>query len=129
MNVKSGNTALFSEERIINLINNDGGKVNYYGKIMTSIEANRCFDLLFQNILWENEEVVIFGKHIVTKRKVAWYGDSKLLVYLFEYYKTSISMDKRTYTPEAESRGTCWNKIQFLFVEFVSQRTGRNGVA
>jgi len=41
MNVKSGNTALFSEERIINLINNDGGKVNYYGKIMTSIEANR----------------------------------------------------------------------------------------
>jgi hypothetical protein len=76
MNVKSGNTALFSEERIINLINNDGGKVNYYGKIMTPIEANRCFDLLFQNILWENEEVVIFGKHIVTKRKVAWYGDS-----------------------------------------------------
>jgi alkylated DNA repair dioxygenase AlkB len=29
-----------------------------------------------QNILWENDEVIIFGKHIVTKRKVAWYGDS-----------------------------------------------------
>src|SRR6476620_1879549 len=79
MNVKSGNTVLFSEERIINLINNDGGKVNYYGKIMTPNEANRCYDLLFQNILWENEEVVIFGKHIVTKRKVAWYGDSSCL--------------------------------------------------
>lgn len=86
MNIKSGNTAMFTEERIINLINNDGGKVNYYGKIMTPIEANRCFDLLFQNILWENEEVVIFGKHIVTKRKVAWYGDSS---YLYTYSNTT----------------------------------------
>ena len=58
MNVKSGNTALFSEERIINLINNDGGKVNYYGKIMTPNEANRCYDLLFQNILWKNEHIL-----------------------------------------------------------------------
>jgi len=43
---------------------------------MSPIEANRYFELLLQKILWDNEEVIIFGKHIITKRKVAWYGDS-----------------------------------------------------
>lgn len=33
----------------------------------------------YVNILWKNDEVIIFGKHIVTKRKAAWYGDSDYL--------------------------------------------------
>jgi hypothetical protein len=57
-----------------NILNKDG-TVNYYGKILSSEEANQYFGLLMQNILWGNE-VIIFGKHIVTKRKAAWYGDS-----------------------------------------------------
>jgi alkylated DNA repair dioxygenase AlkB len=77
--------ALFTDESIINLLDKEG-TVNYYGKIMTLTEANRYFDLLLQNILWENENVVIFGKHIVTKRKVAWYGDSN---YLYTYSNTT----------------------------------------
>jgi len=28
------------------------------------------------DIEWRNDEAVIFGRHIVTKRKVAWYGDN-----------------------------------------------------
>jgi alkylated DNA repair dioxygenase AlkB len=39
-----------------------------------------------QNILWKNDEVVIFGKHIVTKRKAAWYGDSD---YSYTYSNTT----------------------------------------
>ena len=69
------------EERITNLLNRDG-IVNYYGKIMTSLEANRYFELLLNNILWENDKAIIFGRCIVTKRKVAWYGDSD---YLYTY--------------------------------------------
>ena len=49
---------------------------------MAPLEANRYFALLFDNILWENDKAIIFGKHIVTKRKVAWYGDSE---YLYTY--------------------------------------------
>jgi hypothetical protein len=56
--------------------------VNYYGKVLPSTEANQYFDLLMQNILWKNDEVVIFGKHIVTRRKAAWYGDPD---YLYTY--------------------------------------------
>src|SRR5690606_2788372 len=51
------------------------GVVNYYGKLFTSQAANSYFDRLFDTIAWKNDEAVIFGKHIITKRKVAWYGD------------------------------------------------------
>ena len=69
-------------EYIVGNILNQGGTVNYYGKILSSEEANQYFGLLMQNILWEKDEVIIFGKHITTKRKVAWYGDSE---YVYTY--------------------------------------------
>ena len=62
-----------------NFLHKDG-VVNYYGVLMSSIEANRYFDSLLNGIAWKNDEAIIFGKHIVTKRKVAWYGDEP-----FEY--------------------------------------------
>ena len=76
---------LFAEDRVNNLLPKDG-VVNYYGKVLASREANQNFDLLMQNILWENDEVVIFCKHIITKRKVAWYGDSD---YMYTYSNTT----------------------------------------
>ena len=60
-----------------NILNKDG-VVNYYGKILSSEEANQYFDLLMQNIHWEKDQVIIFRKNITTKRKVAWYDDSEL---------------------------------------------------
>src|ERR687898_285289 len=85
MNTQVGNMSLFGKNRVGNLLHEDG-TVNYYGKVLISKEANKYFDLLMQNILWENDEVVIFGKHIVTKRKAAWYGDSD---YLYTYSNTT----------------------------------------
>jgi alkylated DNA repair dioxygenase AlkB len=81
MNPKNGEIRLFHEDEVSNLLPNDG-TVNYYGKILNSKEANQNFDLLMKNILWQNDEVIIFGKHIITKRKAAWYGDSD---YLYTY--------------------------------------------
>jgi alkylated DNA repair dioxygenase AlkB len=76
----------FNEYRISNILNKDG-TVNYYGMILlSSEEANRYFDLLMQNTQWEKDEVIIFGKRITTKRKVAWYGDSE---YLYTYSNTT----------------------------------------
>ena len=51
------------------------GAAHYYGKILTFDQANRYFHSLLQNITWKND-VVVFRKHIVTKWKTAWYGDS-----------------------------------------------------
>jgi alkylated DNA repair dioxygenase AlkB len=41
---------------------------------------------LLNNIQWQNDEAVIFGKHIITKRKAAWYGDS---TFLYTYSNTT----------------------------------------
>jgi alkylated DNA repair dioxygenase AlkB len=42
---------------------------------MQNAEANSFFHGLMKNIPWENDQHIIFGKRIVTKRKMAWFGD------------------------------------------------------
>ncbi|QQL49509.1 alpha-ketoglutarate-dependent dioxygenase AlkB family protein [Mucilaginibacter ginkgonis] len=61
-------------KQIINLLPYDG-QVDYYGIVLDELEANRYFDILLNNIDWKNDEAIIFGKHFITKRMVAWYGD------------------------------------------------------
>ena len=57
-----------------NLLPQDGA-VNYYGKVFTPFEADLYLKNLLAEIQWQHDEAVIFGKRIVTKRKVAWHGD------------------------------------------------------
>ncbi|WP_293308731.1 alpha-ketoglutarate-dependent dioxygenase AlkB family protein [Pedobacter sp. UBA5917] len=52
-----------------------GGTVNYFGRLFSPEEADHYFDVLMNTIEWKNDEAFIMGKHIITKRKVAWYGD------------------------------------------------------
>ena len=66
---------LFNTEIIINLLPYDG-EVNYYGMMVDKQHADHYLDKLLSNIAWKNDEAIIFGRHIITKRKVAWYGDA-----------------------------------------------------
>lgn len=66
---------LFNQERIENLLPNDG-VVSYFGRVLGHKEAKDYLERLLDTIEWKNDEAVIFGKHIITKRKAAWYGDS-----------------------------------------------------
>ncbi|MGA9317141.1 MAG: alpha-ketoglutarate-dependent dioxygenase AlkB [Nitrososphaeraceae archaeon] len=77
-----------------NLLHNDG-TAHYYGKILPYREANRYFDLLLQNIQWKNDEANILGKHIITKRKVAWYGNSD-----YSYAYSNITKQALAWTRE-----------------------------
>src|ERR1044072_4448617 len=61
------------------------GTVHYYGKLLTIEMANHYLERLLTTIAWKNDEAVIYGKHIITKRKVAWYGDKN---YIFTYSNT-----------------------------------------
>jgi alkylated DNA repair dioxygenase AlkB len=76
---------LFNEDKITNILRKDG-TVIYYRNVLKHDEANQYFNLLLQNTVWENDEVIIFGKRIVAKRKVAWYGDSD---YSYTYSNTT----------------------------------------
>lgn len=69
---------LFDTDPLENLLPYDG-TVNYFGQIIPE-NANHFLLNLFENIEWKNDEVIIFGKRHVTKRKTAWYADEP-----FEY--------------------------------------------
>lgn len=71
------------------------GTVNYYGKILNQIEANKFYKTLLETIEWKNDEAVIFGKKIITKRKVAWYGDEN-----FEYTYSNSTKNAIPWTKE-----------------------------
>lgn len=63
----------------VNILPKDG-IAEYYGKIFFDEECEKYYRYLFNQIPWENDEAVIFGKLIYTKRKVAWFGEKE-----FEY--------------------------------------------
>ena len=77
-----------------NLLPKDG-TVNYYGKIIDQEEADAFYLQLLENIEWKNDEAVIFGKKILTKRKVAWYGDDN-----YEYTYSNSTKKAIPWTPE-----------------------------
>lgn len=77
-----------------NLLPKDG-IVRYYGKIMDNPVADRCLENLLKTIDWKNDEAIIFGKKVITKRKVAWYGDRA-----FEYTYSKITKEALPWTEE-----------------------------
>lgn len=84
------------------------GTVHYYGKICTEQEANFYLQNLLDHIKWRNDEAVIFGKKIITKRKVAWYGDQP-----FEYTYSNIT-----------KRALPWTQALLDLKAMVEKRTG-----
>lgn len=90
-----------------NLLPKDG-IVNYYGKIFNPKEADFYYDALLNTIKWKNDEAHIFGKKIITKRKVAWYGDRE-----FEYTYSNLT---KTALP--------WTKELLTLKETIEKETG-----
>ncbi len=86
-NIKNGKMDLFETviDKNKNLLSKDG-TVNYFGKIFNENEANHYLKILLNTIEWRNDEAMIFGKKIITKRKVAWYGEKP-----FEYTYSKIT--------------------------------------
>jgi len=74
-----------SSDPAVNLLPCDGS-VHYFGKLLSKKEADGFYSELLNNIAWENDQAIIFGKRIITKRKVAWYGDKP-----FQYTYSSIT--------------------------------------
>tara|TARA_Y100000590_G_scaffold402753_1_gene488771 strand:- start:570 stop:1196 length:627 start_codon:yes stop_codon:yes gene_type:complete len=68
------NTPLDSAVSSQTIINKDG--IAMYTDSLISVEKSELFLLqLSKNIQWKNDESMIFGKHYITRRKTAWYGD------------------------------------------------------
>lgn len=85
---------LFNDNQNQNILPSDG-VVNYFGKVIPNTQANFYLDALLHNIEWKNDEAVIFGKRIITKRKVAWYGDTN-----FDYTYSNTTKQALIWTKE-----------------------------
>jgi alkylated DNA repair dioxygenase AlkB len=71
------------------------GEAWYYSEILNSERSKYYYDVLLQNIRWKQDEVVIFGKRIVTKREMAWYAISKI-----PYQYSNITRNALAFTKE-----------------------------
>ncbi len=57
-----------------NLLPRDGEAV-YFGPLMATHEAQAAFDGLMSEIDFQPDRVKLYGREIITHRKVAWHGD------------------------------------------------------
>ena len=71
------------------------GIVHYYGQPRARSEADPYFKKLLTAITWQHDIAVIFGKKIITKREVAWYGDAP-----FEYTYSNATKKALPWTEE-----------------------------
>ena len=85
---------LFCDGKIQALLPYDG-EVKYYGKVLSQKETVDHFNCLLNTIEWKNDEALIFGKLIITKRKTAWYGDAG-----FSYTYSNITRHALSWTKE-----------------------------
>ena len=89
---------LFEQNLIepINILPKDG-EANYHGEIMPPNDAELYFNTLLNEIAWRCDQAVIFGKHIETKRKVAWYAEQP-----FTYTYSNITKSALPWTPKLQ---------------------------
>ncbi len=85
---------LFGPDPTHNLLPCDG-IASYFGSVIAAPQADRQLDELLRNTAWKNDEAIIFGKHIVTNRKSAWYGDAA-----YSYTYSKITRTALPWTPE-----------------------------
>ena len=77
---------LFSEEKLPRQILPRDGDTVYFGPLCDAAAADGYFDALLHEIDFQPDRVRLYGREIVTKRKVAWYGDEP---YRYTYSHTT----------------------------------------
>lgn len=85
---------LFNTDVETNLLPFDG-EVVYRGVVLKKEKSAHFYHTLLSTIDWKNDEAVVFGKLIVTKRKVAWYGDER-----YSYTYSGRIKEAMLWTPE-----------------------------
>lgn len=77
-----------------NLLPRDG-ETYYFGIVLEQEEEQRSFQELLEEVEWKHDEVMIFGKKMITARKTAWYGDKE-----FEYTYSKMTKKARLWIPQ-----------------------------
>lgn len=90
-----------------NLLHRDG-IVHYHGIILGNSDASNYLSYLLDEIEWQHDQAIIFGKTVTTQRKVAWYAERP---FNYTYSKTT-----KTALP--------WTKELLALKKLVEKETG-----
>ena len=85
---------LFNQNIVQNILPFDGEAI-YHGLVIDKKQCDFYFQKLFNEIPWENDQAIVFGKHYITKRKVAWFGDKE-----YNYKYSGVTKQAHIWTPE-----------------------------
>jgi alkylated DNA repair dioxygenase AlkB len=85
---------LFNQNTVQNILPYDGETI-YHGLVLSQQECNFYYHQLLEDIPWENDQAIVFGKHYITKRKVAWFGDRE-----YKYKYSGITKQAHKWTKE-----------------------------
>lgn len=84
---------LFESKYPVERLSGEGSLMDY-GPVFSRKEAAGIFERLLAEIPWENDRAFLYGRHIVTKRKVAWFGDGD-----FNYTYSNANRQALPWTP------------------------------
>lgn len=85
---------LFGTNSITNILPFDG-EVLDYGLVFNIEECAHYFNVFLNADFWSQDELLMFGKRIVTSRKVAWFGDLE-----YQYSYSNSIKNALPWTPE-----------------------------
>tara|TARA_R110001632_G_scaffold55309_2_gene135413 strand:- start:10659 stop:11261 length:603 start_codon:yes stop_codon:yes gene_type:complete len=85
---------LFNQNIIQNILPFDGEAI-YHGLVLDRKQCDFYYQKFFNEIPWENDQAIVFGKHYITKRKVAWFGDKE-----YNYKYSGVTKQAHLWTPE-----------------------------
>lgn len=74
------------------------GEVYYFGPILSKETSDFYFEALKDEVPWAHDELILFGKKRITKRKVAWSADKA-----FSYTYSNASKTASPWTPALKS--------------------------
>lgn len=110
----------------VDLLPHDGEAL-YFGPVLGPAQAHSYFHTLLQTIDWQHDEVIMFGKRIVTKRKTAWYGDEP-----YAYTYSRVTRHALPWTPallELKSLVEQYSKAEYNSCLLNLYHTGDEGMS
>lgn len=66
------------------------GTITYKSNFLNENTRLELFQVFLKNLAWEHDTLILFGKKIISKRKVAWYGDKGLQYTYSHIQKTAL---------------------------------------
>ena len=82
------------------------GAVYYYPEFCDEVSSAHLVKVLQQSLVWESDQLIMFGKRITTRRKVAWVGDLNC-----SYTYSGVQKNPQAWTPELIQIKTRFEKM------------------